>query len=406
MAKATAYCTCEKCGKEFTKITYKQNSREARSWEAWAEANITECDDCQAARIQAARDEENKKSAEQAKMLHLPVLEGSPKQVAWAETIRVNAMDTLRESFARKREDAEGEDNEDLIKELLDEQQTFLWNVIGTLTSAAWWIDNRCSDSARMWTRKIAGKDEKAWNELQKAAKARIEGKVSPEASQADESVTEAEPETPVQPEAMPENQTHDGAAVIEITASKAVVARYEKNDDFRAVVKDAGFSWQYSTWRCIPDEKTGDAENVAADLGNRLLKAGFAVIFPSQEIMEKSVTGDFEPITKNWISVVGANKHFIITHVADDNMYKEAKRIPGSKWDRFSQGLLVPASSWAEIQDFARENEFKLTQGAQELLAQMGKASVVVNVADPASGSAKQFLNENGIIPDLMDEA
>lgn len=54
MAKATATCTCATCGAEFTMTKICCNRRDADSWEAWATANIDECDVCYAARMRAA----------------------------------------------------------------------------------------------------------------------------------------------------------------------------------------------------------------------------------------------------------------------------------------------------------------------------------------------------------------
>lgn len=78
MAKATATCTCIKCSNTFYRYATKANRREADSWVQWAEANINLCPDC----YNAERMERARGGAE------LCELEGSPKQVAWAEDIR------------------------------------------------------------------------------------------------------------------------------------------------------------------------------------------------------------------------------------------------------------------------------------------------------------------------------
>lgn len=46
MARATAICTCKKCGAEFEKVATKHNRREADSWEEWAIATFDTCPDC------------------------------------------------------------------------------------------------------------------------------------------------------------------------------------------------------------------------------------------------------------------------------------------------------------------------------------------------------------------------
>lgn len=58
MARAIATCKCNTCGKEFEKIAYKYNSKQASEWEKWAEENIIECPQCYGKRM---REEEAKK---------------------------------------------------------------------------------------------------------------------------------------------------------------------------------------------------------------------------------------------------------------------------------------------------------------------------------------------------------
>lgn len=46
MAKATAVCTCKKCGGTFEKSVKKANRREADAWEAWAVKTFDICPKC------------------------------------------------------------------------------------------------------------------------------------------------------------------------------------------------------------------------------------------------------------------------------------------------------------------------------------------------------------------------
>jgi hypothetical protein len=46
MPKATAHCTCRKCGKSFIRTSYCAKSRDVAQWEEWAEENMTFCTDC------------------------------------------------------------------------------------------------------------------------------------------------------------------------------------------------------------------------------------------------------------------------------------------------------------------------------------------------------------------------
>lgn len=95
MARGIANCTCKTCGATFEKIEFRQNRSAADSWAAWAETYYDECTPCYRERIQAERDEENRKAAEMAAEANLPALSGSEKQVAWANTIRQRVLDDL-----------------------------------------------------------------------------------------------------------------------------------------------------------------------------------------------------------------------------------------------------------------------------------------------------------------------
>lgn len=55
------------------------------------------CAACHSASVAAARASESSKAAEAAKAADLPSLVGSPKQIAWAETIRAEKLHGLRE---------------------------------------------------------------------------------------------------------------------------------------------------------------------------------------------------------------------------------------------------------------------------------------------------------------------
>lgn len=128
MAQAKATCTCERCGKEFTKIAYKRNTTEARSFEQWATENITICPECW--------------EAEQAeKVLRsyaLPELTGSPKQIAWAESIRARLIEKAK---------TQAEKANDKDRELAD---AYIKHIAETKSESRFWIDNRDNNLFRI----------------------------------------------------------------------------------------------------------------------------------------------------------------------------------------------------------------------------------------------------------------
>ena len=71
MAKATATCTCAKCGATFTRTKICCNRRDADSWEEWAAANFDECDACYTARKASEREAAAAAEAELPLTLHM-----------------------------------------------------------------------------------------------------------------------------------------------------------------------------------------------------------------------------------------------------------------------------------------------------------------------------------------------
>lgn len=90
MAKAKIVITCKKCSKSFTWSKTCANRAEADATQKWALNEISECPDCV---FQEKIEYENKKAKEMTEELNLPQLEGSEKQIAWANTIRVKFIE-------------------------------------------------------------------------------------------------------------------------------------------------------------------------------------------------------------------------------------------------------------------------------------------------------------------------
>lgn len=87
MAKAIAYCTCEKCGEEFIKENRLMSRSAADSWTEWAEANVTICPKCWR---KAKQDNAEKRYEALKDELRLPEITGkSDKQIAFARDLRV-----------------------------------------------------------------------------------------------------------------------------------------------------------------------------------------------------------------------------------------------------------------------------------------------------------------------------
>lgn len=101
-----------------------------------------ECDKCYREKLEKARELDNKRALELAKEMELPKLEGTEKQVAWANTIRQSLIDKVA-SFIGKG-DLGSFDNEakQRIKDI-NNMSVVLDYVIDKKVSAEFWINNR-----------------------------------------------------------------------------------------------------------------------------------------------------------------------------------------------------------------------------------------------------------------------
>lgn len=415
MAIAKAICKCGTCGKEFVVSVYRNNSRDARSFEEWAVENITECKDCENARIQKMYDEENAKASCAAKEMGYPDLLGTEKQIAWATTIREKTLTALREKLC----DPDMPEKRQYVKLAYKPIKSILLQ----MRQAGWWIEHQhMADEIFSINKTVAEINRplcEAVATIQKAVKAgemvmaEGEAKVeellanpaevkSEQSEQTEQRPVQDKPVAPKRPEAKPEKQKHEGSADIRIVEN-TVCADYDKNNDFMEVVKAMGFRWINRAWQIESSERNGTVENIAAELGSRLLNAGFSVRFDNQEIMNAAVNCDYSPMCKRWIS--SCKGGFYIVWSREDNLYYEAKSIPGAKYD--SPGVVVPDRSWDCVLDFAEKHGYRITAMAQEKIDALSGAS---NCVSPAPVNKPDYKEKNvldtsrDVIEDLKD--
>lgn len=387
MAIAKATCTCATCGQQFEVRVVKYNSREARSFEKWAEENITECRDCESKRIAAEHEVENAKATETAKNSGWPELKGTQKQIAWAETCRANMIKTVCEFY------------DDFFD--TDEQNEYARKIVSeillTKTEASWWIENRGA-SVRSIIR-LANQIDAA--KMEAAVEAIKSGNI-PAEEKAEEKKEEPE-QKQERPTAIPENQKHSGCVDINIGSGK-VNAIYDRDETFRGIVKSLGFNWS-GEWSLKIDETTGTAENVCAELGSKLLNSGFAVRFDTPEIMNAAVSGNYTPMHMRWV-YSRSNGFYVFWAERSDNIYMDAKSIPGAKYD--APGVFIPERSWDALADFAEKYDFRFTAKSAE---KMDKLAGTTEVVDPEKPKKAVYHEKNvldssrEVLDDLRDE-
>lgn len=262
------------------------------------------CEDCR----NREQEENNKKSLEISKEYEFPELYGTEKQIAWANTIRLD------------------------FYKLCDSHDIVIDNIINNELESKFWIDNRnCLDLE--FVEKYNRKVEQKRNEKVLISYDTVK----------------------------PHDIKYDGVVEIVKNANK-IVLLYEKNQDFIDLVKSKKYKWGDNWYRELT-ETTGEFSDRAAEIGNCLLKNGFCICIHDEKITEMAVNGKFEAEHTKWIySVSDSNLLSIKWGSRDDELYNKVKKI-GAKYDGLS--MKIDVSHYKAVEKFAKENDFKFTKAA-----------------------------------------
>lgn len=125
MAVGTVTRICEKCGKEYEIRKKFMNRREADSWEEYMngfEKTNGLCRECYHEKMEAERATKEAEDAAKIEQFNMVELNGSEKQIAWANKIRTRLIT--------------------MVTEQRNVNDTF-WEYVNKKTDASWWIDHR-----------------------------------------------------------------------------------------------------------------------------------------------------------------------------------------------------------------------------------------------------------------------
>lgn len=354
------------------------------------------CPDCYRAQKEKEKKEAEEKAAAEAKDFGLAELQGSEKQIAWANKIRLAAIENLGKEI----EHASGR-IKDCLEALLKE--------VGAETSASKIINSRD---------KILRADQADHFEID--LKDIDSGKSTPDdfkwfdgeffvQALKDVLGCKEEPEDTVI--LSPEHRESETLVKVNYTDKEASVES-PKDRGVIDTVKECGFRWNGAAWMMQIDFKTGSAEDRASEIANKLLCAGYQVSVPAS-IRDTAVSGKYEPRCTRWISrYEDDNDHVYVSWDRDDNMYYQAKELTGAHWVS-RRGMRVPTSSADEIEDFAQMYGFKISSGAKEAIAEYRNS---VSIVDPEAGKTAEkkdgkealdsiLKSSREVIEDLKDE-
>jgi hypothetical protein len=354
------------------------------------------CPDCYRAQKEKEKKEAEEKASAEAKDIGLADLQGSEKQIAWANKIRLSAIENLNNEI--KSSDGRVKD---CLKALIQ--------AIGEETSASRIINERDkilrSNAADYFNIEIADIDS---------------GKSTPDDFewfdggffvQALKDVLGCK-EEPVETVVLSPEHKESELLVKVNCADNEVSVESPKDRGVIEIAKGCGFRWNGAVWMMQIGFQTGSAEDRAAEIANKLLLSGYQVSVPTS-ISQAAVSGNYEPRCTRWISkYTDDDKHVYVSWDRSDDMYYHAKEITGSKWVS-CRGMRIPTSSADEIEDFAQLYGFQITSGAKELIAEYRKS---VTIVAPESGKTAEkkdgkealdniLQSSRDVIEDLKDD-
>ena len=346
------------------------------------------CEECYKKQLEEERNKANEEAKAKAEEMELVELEGTEKQVAWANTLRLKMINKFEEEIEileRKYEES-SERFKERKKERLEVARKVLDYITANKNKATFYIDTR-GDYISELIEKY--KDEASNNVLEDK---RLENEVINESIIA------------------PEEIKFDGIVKIKPSEDKIEVF-YEKNETFREIVKGLKYKWDSGCWNRKINESTGSYIDRAAELGNVLLNEGFMVSILDVEIREKAINGDFEHECDRWIFKSADDKLKISWDRRNNDLYSVARKIPTAKWS--SGVIVVNISKYRELEEFAEMYGFSFSKLANKMIEkykyELENIEKVkpVKVSDPISKNGlEDILNSSReVLDDLMED-
>jgi hypothetical protein len=329
------------------------------------------CEECREEQFRERCRKESEAAAAANAETGLSALEGSEKQIAWAETIRAKILDGVnvrteeeyQQAVARlekaghfeKAEIQAGKEGFDNLRHAWECQNEAIKR-LKAKTSAHWWIENR----------------DNRWNVLVE----RLAVEVSKESGVED--VTPEAESAKVESTVRPESPITETVAEIRLLESSIEVLFPEKREDFWKVIKkQLGYYWSENCWKKDITATTTGMSDFAAETGNTLLSAGFIICIFDEDIRNAAASGNFVADSGRWISkrIKGDYEGWFAIRWNEDSqaLYNAARKLPGSKWSK--PDVVVRPEHFEQVLDFADMYEFNLSAGAQDLVEEAQSA-------------------------------
>lgn len=295
---------------------------------------------------------------EQAQELELPTLLGTEKQIAWAETLRIQKLHEL-EDCVEKLEESPNYRHILLAVEHISNE-----------TSAKQWIEWR-DDEPKYLIAKVHKALLAVPTDEQKQAEREAQ-------KQADAVKRAALVESTIRPE----TAVCEQPAEITCSGNTISVILPERLDDFREIVRSLDYAWKNGCWQRSIGKFAGALEDRFVELGHVLLAHGFLVRVFDEGLRARIVAGEFEPEQTRWITKLVKGDYagwLMIQWGRNEDYYDAARKIKNSRYSR--PCVVVPPVQFQQVLDFAQLYDFRLSDAAKEAvrLAQEDKENMLL---------------------------
>lgn len=336
-------------------------------------------------------------------------LQGTEKQIAWAEKIRVAFFSLPPRSGLEKA----GPRVAVIIKRTLAQEP-----------SAVWWIDHQVALNPPFFSGhatqrmsellKLPLNEDAFWKDVQNHMEKMSPAEIIRLFLYAHEDKNDREPEVfdvEVQERIVEESRrtlrpSEPKSALIwriEETEDKLCLITPERNDEVVVMAKRLGFAWQNGCWR---RNKPG-TDDMSVEIACCLLTMGLPVRLPRAELVSRVAESDYEPYATKTVARSTKDNFIIQWAWEDGNFYDVLKKIPGARWDSAKRWTVVPGDRYNEVLDFAKANGFKVSEDAQRLAKEaeaIYKASLVVDVKKKLARN-EEPTKTGGIDAELRDD-
>ena len=321
-------------------------------WRSQQEAKKL-CPDC----VEKEKEEETAQAKAWAKEKGLPDLEGTEKQIAWAEVIRKRLFDELE-------------------KIQLDSDQEPIELQAAKEIEAAWKKENQ----SRFWiderTKAVRYKIVDLVSLIRKRRKEDLESKVYENSGAED-----------VEIRLYTEPKKEEVKIVSDFNAKK------------NQILKRMGFKFSArgEYWYRYPSPAMPTLSDIAATATNELVKAGFIVRVFDQDVMNLLDTDSFKPFNPRELT---CTDHMFVLRM-DDEIKELALSLPGAR--EIKGKIRIPAKYRAEVDDFAHVYGFAISEGAQALIDE--KPAILKTKDSKLTKANALYQKREESLDDLIDD-